>query len=184
MKKILYIILILFLTNQTIFAGQEEAMPYIKMGDSNLSKYEKKMYSIKDFYLNEAEFMYKRAIDCFPQSFEAYLGLGRVYTHKNLTKYAENNFMIAYNIKPDNPRINLYIGDLYFKEKQFITALRYYQDALKCGYSNNYQANYQLALCYDKLGDSKKAKQYYQKALKINPKSSDVKVKLEELKNN
>ena len=46
------------------------------------------------------------------------------------------------------------------------------------GYKDNYITNVKLARLYEKLGDLKKAKEFYENSCKLNPKAKDLQDKI------
>ncbi len=58
------------------------------------------------------------------------------------------------------------LGDLHFDNRQYQTAVEYYETALELNYNNDY-THYKLSRCYTELGDYKKADEYIQKAISL-----------------
>ena len=86
-----------------------------------------------------------------------------------------NNICLDINRK--DPYLNYYLGDFYYKRRDFKRALRYFRIAYNNGYRDYYDLNYKIATIYEKFADLLKAKYYYEKAYSINPSASNLKDK-------
>jgi tetratricopeptide (TPR) repeat protein len=76
------------------------------------------------------------------------------------------------------------VGDFYFKKKNYRAALGRYQDALVYK-PNDAVAQFRLAECFDKIGNSGDAVTHYQEYLKIlphGPFAADAQKALDRLK--
>ena len=50
------------------------------------------------------------------------------------------------------------------------------------GYKDNYVTNLKLAWLYEKLGDLKKSKEFYEKSYKLNPDAAELRDKIHSLR--
>lgn len=85
---------------------------------------------------------------------------------------------------PHKAAKDLEIGDYYFKRKNYKGALERYKDALVYK-PNDAVANFRLAECEEKMGNSSDATQHYEAYLKILPEgpfAADAQKALERLK--
>ncbi len=85
---------------------------------------------------------------------------------------------------PHKAAKDIEVGDYYFKRKNYRGALERYKDALVYK-PNDAIANFRLAECEEKIGNSADATQHYEAYLKILPEgpfAADVKRALERLK--
>jgi tetratricopeptide (TPR) repeat protein len=69
---------------------------------------------------------------------------------------------------PHKAAKDIEVGDFYFKKKNYRAALDRYKDALVYK-PNDAIANFRLAECFEKTGNSSEAMTYYQEYLKILP---------------
>ena len=193
MKKILIIILMLTInfvfsnTKSTMCNAQTEsqkAVEYCANGDKILDYYENLTdKSNSQRYLNAAKYYYYQASRLDLSNPNSLIGHARVALHQNKTRNAKNTLMIALNFNEKNPRVNFYLGETFFAEGEFMQAIDFYQEAYKNGYKTNYQTNYKLGICYEKLNDTKKAKEHYNIALKVKPEAKEVTERLEKMAN-
>lgn len=194
-KKLIYILIFFIISTATVQAETQDAyveyngiqykfkqgdeLKFKQNADNNMLAFEKaKNNNDKLFYIHEAMRYYFLLSQADSSSIDAQIGLGRVYDALRLDRYAKECFFNAFNIDSRNPKANLYFGDFYYKRSDLITALNYYNDAYKCGYSNNYYLNYQLGKVYEKLADIETAKKFYTNALRLNPKNNDLRNKI------
>lgn len=85
---------------------------------------------------------------------------------------------------PHKAAKDIEVGDYYFKRKNYKGALERYKDALVYK-PNDAVANFRLAECEEKIGNSADATQYYEAYLKIlpdGPFASDAQKALDRLK--
>lgn len=109
--------------------------------------------------------------------------IARIHDLKLEDKYAKKYYFMAFNIEPKNPHVNYHFGEFYFKRDKLEKAVIHYLIAYNNGYQRNYNLNCRLAIAYDKLGDLKKAKKYYETALNLNPLQQVIKSRLEKINN-
>lgn len=81
-------------------------------------------------------------------------------------------------IKSKTPQIYYNMGNISYEQKDYINAIDYYQ-RIKLEQTNlkelNYKKFHNIANSYMQTNDIKKAKEYYQKALKINQHADTIK---------
>lgn len=186
MKRLIYTFIFLFVFSLNALAYQDSKVTadnYNKQGALALSNGLKAQKGERRFFLKEAKWFYKKSIEVYPDNFEAFLGLARSYMYLGRFDKSYNNFMVAYNFDDKNVLVNYYLGEYNFLNEQYLSALSYYKLALKYGYFNHYDTNYKIALCYDKLADSRQAIKFYKKALEINPDAKEPKEKISEIEN-
>lgn len=84
-------------------------------------------------------------------------------------------YLVAKHHKP--ARVNFYLGELEYKQKNYNNAIAYYKKSSAISTKGDYfpKLLYHTAISLDKIGDTKSANRFY-KALKTNyPKSSEAK---------
>ena len=128
-------------------------------------------------YLSTAMGKYYIVTKIYPLEIYPMVQLARTYDAKNLDKFAKEYFNICYDINKNDPYLNYYMGEFYYKRHDFKRALRYYNIAYKNGYENYYDINLKIATIYEKFADLLKAKYYYEKAFLLNPSAEYLKDK-------
>ena len=162
---------------------QVTAQNYNKQGALALSHAKTATGGEKRYFLKEAKWFYERSVKTYPDHLDGFMGLAKTYMAMGRFNKAFDNLMVAYNFDNKSPLVNYYLAENSFLGERYHTAMIYYTEALKYGYQNHYDTNYKLGLCYDKLGDSKNAKKYYNRAIEINPNATIPKQKIEEIDN-
>lgn len=197
-KKIIYILILFIISAHIVCAETENAFVEYSgytyefaPGDDVKFNNEANKYLIKaektksqvnrQQFLNEAMRYYFLLSQIHPDSVEAQIGLGRVYDDMKLDKYAQKHFYNAINLDARNAKANYFFGDYYFTRNDLINAQSYYNLAYQYGYSQNCRLNFRLGTVYEKLGDIEKSIKYYVFALKLNPKNSALKAKIQSL---
>ncbi len=131
-------------------------------------------------YLHKAEYYYKEEYEKNQLNIRALLGLSKVNQLLQNRSEAKLYVLKAYNMKPDNPKLQKEMGDFYYSFQEYSTAIEYYKLALASGLLKDFETNLQTAKCYEKLGDSKNAELYYKICMHVNSKSREVMNKLNE----
>lgn len=197
-KKLTYILIFIMFCVNFAFAETKDAylryngyqyefkpgdeVKFLKNANNNISLSEKSQkITGRIFYLQEAMRYYFLLSQINPKSVDAQIGLGRVYDEMKLDKYAKEHFFNALNFDNHNPSTNLHFANFYYKRNDLISALYYYKTAYNSGYSANYYLNCRLGTIYEKLADIESAKKFYSTALKLNPKSLEIRNKIHQL---
>lgn len=120
-------------------------------------------------------------VKAYPYDSYAYVQIGRIHDENDRDRLAKKHFFHALNLDRTNPYTNYYFGQYYEKRQNYNKALKYYLSAYNNGYKDNYYANLKLACMYERLGDIKKAIDFYSNSYKINPNASDIYNKIQSL---
>ena len=127
--------------------------------------------------LNEAIVSYNLAIEIIPDKIEAYQNLGFSYIQSDNIQEALKAYSKASEIDPENLHVKNSIGALYYQDKEYTKAIEILEEVLAKAdpQSQIYnEAIYNLAYCYDLMGDADKAIETYDSALKANPNDKDL----------
>ena len=184
--KIITLIITVFFCTNVVSAYVDSdvvAQNYNKQGALALSNALKASGGEKRYFLKEAKWFYEKSVNSYSNNFEGFLGLARSYMYLGRFQKAYDNLMVAYNFNDKNPEANYYLGEYNYLNEKYFMALFFYREAIKNGYKNHYDSNYKTAVCYDKLGDAKKAAEYYNYCLQINPDAKEPKKKIEDIEN-
>ena len=96
--------------------------------------------------------------------------MSELYLNLDETDKASECAQKAYKINKNDPRTLTSLGDLSYNSKNYTKALCYYKQASSQG-KNSYTSFIKEAQTYQKLGNSKKAKEIYLKVLKTHPEA-------------
>ncbi len=189
MKKNLFIILVFFIsivvfpakiyaTTQSI-ADFSDANSYCAKGDKILNYYENLQDKTdSDKYLKAAKYYYYQASRLDISNQNALVGMARISLYQGKTRDAKNSLMIALNVDENNPKVSYYLGEAFFAEGEYFQAIDFYNWAYSHGYQKDFNTNFKLGVCYEKLNDIEKAKIHYQNALNASPDSAEAKQRL------
>ena len=109
--------------------------------------------------IEDAVFMYRKAIVVDKKCYKAYYNLGNYYMDKGNFSEAANYYAKASKYKSDNPYIYYNLGCAYLKMKDFAKAKSSLNKSLL--YSTNIpEVHYNLAYVYKQLGKDKLAQTY------------------------
>lgn len=128
-------------------------------------------------FLNTAMGNYYIVTKIYPLKIYPMVQLARTYDERQLDKFAKEYFNICLDINRKDPYLNYYLGDFYYKRRDYKRAMRYFKIAYDNGYQNYYDLNYKIATIYEKFADLIKAKYYYEKAYSIDTSKTNLKDK-------
>lgn len=115
---------------------------------------------------------YKEFLKYYPEDIDGLLGAGAMATYLGREDDAKNILMQAYATYPKNPAVHKALGDYSFKFSNYNNAIEYYNLSLASGNLKDYATNIATAVCYEKLGDIPRAKEYFKVAQYLNPDSA------------
>jgi len=139
-----------------------EALKYNEENDEVYYELGKCNYYIKSFQDSIAHF--KRAISIKPQESNYYFGLGCAYDEFGSVKNAKIAFYDALNIDPMNIKARIAYAIMLTKELEYAQAIEQFLEILKY-IPDNSDTMYNLALCYELVGDIERAIKYYKLAI-------------------
>ena len=109
--------------------------------------------------LENAVFMYRKAIVVDKNCYKAYYNLGNYYMEKGNYNEAIDYYKKAISIKSDNPYMYYNLGCAYLKMNEFSKAKTAFNKALT--YNTNIpEVHYNLAFAYKQMGKTKLAQTY------------------------
>lgn len=163
-------------------APKESADSLAAKGDKILDYYEKLNETRReDRYLISAKYFFYQASRVDIANKNAFIGRARVALFQDNVRDAKNNLFMALNFDENNPKVNFYIGEAFFQDGEFAEAIKYYTEAYTHGYKVDYKTNLKLGICYEKMDDEKRARYYYQNAIKIIPTQAEARNRLQGL---
>lgn len=113
------------------------------------------------------ETLWKSVLKVYPKSDIAYYGLAYNYDKKGNRIKAKEFYKKAIDLNMHNKKANVNLGNMYYNNNQFDSALLYYQQSIKnnTDYAEGY---YSIGNIYYIKNDYKKAINYYLTAIKYN----------------
>ncbi|MBR1461386.1 tetratricopeptide repeat protein [bacterium] len=132
-------------------------------------------------YFNMAQQKYSLLAASRYDDIHSVVQLGRICGMQKQNKNAKSYFFRALGIDYQNPDANYYLADLYYENKDYRNALKYYRKALDGGKDEDAQGLYRMAEIFEKFGDLKRANICYKKAFLLNPADENIPDKIREI---
>lgn len=188
----IFILLLLFLgislpTFSALKTGISYNIPidYENLSENELELQAEKYYFnstlVKEGIVNEdvtnALVLYSILQNINPENTKYMVRLGILYDKIGKDRFAKGNFARAISTNSKAPEPYFYYGNYYYKRDSFRKALKYYNEAYKRGYENNYEMLFKMGDIYEKLGDTRSALKYLQEAEKQSP-NPEIKAKI------
>jgi DNA-binding transcriptional MerR regulator len=117
---------------------------------------------------DEAEALYKRAIDLDPSLAIAYTNLGNIRFRRGDDAGAEQLYARALEIDTRQPEAHYNIGYVLLERGQPRRAVSYFEKAIASD-SRFADAHYNLAMAYEQVGERAKARQHWKRYLDLEP---------------
>ncbi|WP_437767416.1 tetratricopeptide repeat protein [Sorangium sp. So ce281] len=118
--------------------------------------------------MDEAEALYRRALEIDPWLAIAYTNLGNICFRRNAEEQAEALYMKALDLDASQPEAQYNLGYVMLERGQAADAIRYFQGAI--GSDPRFaDAYYNLAMAYEQIGDPTKARPCWRRYLEIEP---------------
>lgn len=184
MKKLFILIAVLFLGTVSFAEEMTKSQQAVALyNDNNIINAAKVLMSIpeadktaQDWLLmgnilqdenkmSEAQFMFKRAILVDKKFYKPYYNLANIYLDEERVVMALDNYKIAVKLKPDFIYGYYNIGCAYLRLGEYKKARKYFVKAISVASEKpekteiNPDFYYNLAFCYNKLNNPKKAKE-------------------------
>ena len=109
---------------------------------------------------------------------KTYVNRGIIYNRNGALQAAVDDFNAALEIDRNSAEAYLNRGNSWYRAGQYSDALADYEYALQLDVNKPWAAWYNIGLVHDAQGETEKAMQAYQTALKLNPNFSLAKNKL------
>ncbi|MDD3237709.1 MAG: hypothetical protein PHV37_06385 [Candidatus Gastranaerophilales bacterium] len=135
----------------------------------------------RNFYIKKASSEFQKAYDKDMLNIEASIGLGKTLAYMGNQQKAKQVLMQAYSTYPTDARIQAAVGDFNYIFQEYNTALEFYKLSLSSGNLRDYRTNFSTAQCYEKLGDLKNARTYYEITQMLHPNDIDAEKRLKSL---
>jgi Tfp pilus assembly protein PilF len=111
---------------------------------------------------------FKKAIEIYPEYYDAHMSLGRMYMESNQWDKAEASFRQAMTVNPKGVRAMVSLGEVYRREKKYEQGEKVLVDALKID-NNSWESNFTLGRIYWERKDIVMAGKYVARTIELNP---------------
>lgn len=146
-----------------ISGGVDYSIPidYTKLNQADLETRAEYYYesAIKSKKLNEdmtsAFMLYSILTKAYPDNRTYAIRLGKLYDTIGKDRYAKGQYYHAMGIDHAHPEPYFYLGEYYYSREQYRKALKFYQKAYDCGYSEHSSTIQRINDIHTKFGDKK-----------------------------
>ena len=128
--------------------------------------------------LESAKRYYKLLGDMYPDNLSYCVKLAILYDIAGEDRYAKGYYSKALNMKRKQAYPFYAFGNYYYKREIYRKALKYYKQSYQYGFSNHYYTLKNMAVIYEKLGDTKAALRYFNMLLELTPNDEDLQEKI------
>ncbi len=150
------------------------AIAYYEKSIKIAPEYLRPYKSVEDIYrnklndYNKALFYIKKAIELEPDNAENYKYLGINYLKVGQNKNAIEAYLNAYNFDTTYSNAFFKIGNIYFSQQAYDTAIIYFSKGIEI-FPNDEYSLYNIGLCYKLLSNYDSAIAHYQRSIEIAP---------------
>ncbi|MGK4004671.1 tetratricopeptide repeat protein [Sorangium sp. So ce1036] len=118
--------------------------------------------------MDEAEALYRRALEIDPWLAIAYTNLGNICFRRNAEEQAEALYMKALELDASQPEAQYNLGYVMLERGRATEAIRYFRGAIESD-PRFADAYYNLAMAYEQVGDPARARPCWRRYLEIEP---------------
>ncbi|AUX32716.1 MULTISPECIES: tetratricopeptide repeat protein [Sorangium] len=118
--------------------------------------------------MDEAEALYRRALEIDPWLAIAYTNLGNICFRRNAEEQAEALYLKALELDAAQPEAQYNLGYVMLERGRAAEAIRYFRGAIESD-PRFADAYYNLAMAYEQIGDPTKARPCWRRYLEIEP---------------
>jgi tetratricopeptide (TPR) repeat protein len=175
----------IFLEQDKSTEGAKEALAALESGAEYIPDV---LAMSEEFYLPEAQMIYRKIIEMGSKDVLPYLGLGNIALHSGDVPAAEKWFVQARDLEPDHPAVLLAWGRLIAAKtqqlkdqaevKKQLGEARVLLEKAKSKGEDSATLHTELARTYYKLGVWEKAAKEYEQALRMRRRQNDLRFSL------
>lgn len=111
---------------------------------------------------------FKKAIEIYPQFYDAHLLLGQLFMESSQWEKAEESFRQALTIDPKAVRAMVSLGEVYRRQKKYEQGVKVLAEAVKID-NNTWDSNFTLGRIYWELKDIVNAGKYVARTIELQP---------------
>jgi len=116
---------------------------------------------------------FKKAVEIYPDFYDAHLSLAQLYIDSNQWEKAEGSLRQAVRIDPKAVAAMVSLGEVYRREKKYDEGQRVLEEALKLD-NNSWESNFTLGRIHWELKDIPKAGKYVARTIELQPNVAEA----------
>ena len=132
------------------------------------SAFDKGQAALAEKKTDAAILHFKKAIEIYPQFYDAHLSLGQLFMESSLWEKAETSLRQALTVNPKAVRAMASLGEVYRRQKKYEQGTKVLADALKFD-NNSWESNFTLGRIYWELKDIVNAGKYVARTIELQP---------------
>ena len=118
---------------------------------------------------------FKKAIEIYPEYYDAHMSLGQLYTENSQWEKAEASFRQAMTSNSKAVRAMVSLGEVYRREKKYEQGEKVLADALKID-NNSWESNFTLGRIYWERKDIVTAGKYVARTIELRPDFAEARL--------
>jgi len=118
---------------------------------------------------------FKKAIEIYPQFYDAHLSLGHLFMESSEWEKAETSLRQAVIVNPKAVRAMASLGEVYRRQKKYEPGTRVLADALKID-NNSWESNFTMGRIYWELKDIINAGKYVARTIELQPDLAEARL--------
>ena len=118
---------------------------------------------------------FKKAIEIYPEYYDAHMSLGQLYTQNSQWEKAEASFRQAMTSNSKAVRAMVSLGEVYRREKKYEQGEKVLADALKID-NNSWESNFTLGRIYWERKDIVTAGKYVARTIELQPDFAEARL--------
>lgn len=122
---------------------------------------------------DEAILHFKKAIEIFPDFFDAHMSLAQLYIDSSQWEKAEASLRQAVKINPTSVATKVSLGEVYRRQKKYTEGEKVLEEALKID-NSSWQSNFTLGRIHWELKDIAKAGKYVARTIELQPNVAEA----------
>jgi tetratricopeptide (TPR) repeat protein len=134
---------------------------------------EKARAAVAENKSNEAISHFKKAIEIYPEFYDAHMSLAQLYMDSSQWEKAEASLRQALKIMPKSVAAMVSLGEVYRRQKKYSEGEKVLEQALKIN-DASWQSNFTLGRIYWELKDIAKAARYVARSIELQPNVAEA----------
>ena len=167
-------VLLQLATEAPVFVSRERpGVIDVRLPPAARSENEKGRAAVAENKSDEAVSHFKRAIEIYPEFYDAHMSLAQLYIDGSQWEKAEASLRQALKIMPKSIAAMVSLGEVYRRQKKYTEGEKVLEEALKID-GTSWQSNFTLGRIYWELKDIVKAGKYVARTIELQPNVAEA----------